>query len=69
MRWTPVTGADGYVIRYGIAPDKLYSSVRIPNGAVGEWEMTGLNRDVSYWFAVDTFNGSGTTRGTAVAVE
>lgn len=69
VRWTPVTGADGYVIRYGIAPDKLYSSVRIPNGTAGEWEMTGLNRGVSYWVAVDAFNGSGTTRGTAVAVE
>ncbi|WP_300681672.1 discoidin domain-containing protein [uncultured Rikenella sp.] len=63
VRWTPTAGAEGYVIRYGIAPDKLYSALRIPDGKVGEREMTGLNRDVPYWFAVDAFNGSGTTRG------
>lgn len=67
VRWTPTAGADGYVIRYGIAPDKLYSTLRIPDGKVGEREMTGLNRDVPYWFAADAFNGSGTTRGDTVA--
>lgn len=63
LRWHPAAGAEGYVIRYGIAPDKLYGSIRIPEVDVQEREMTGLNRDASYWFAVDAFNGSGMTEG------
>lgn len=67
LRWSPVPGADGYVVRYGIAPDKLYSSIRIPDGEADGWEMTGLNSGVPYWFAADVFNGSGTVRGKPVA--
>ena len=26
LLWSPVPGADGYVVRYGIEPDKLYNS-------------------------------------------
>jgi hypothetical protein len=28
--------------------------------------LTGLNRDVKYYFSVDAFNESGITRGTVV---
>lgn len=68
VKWMPVKGAEGYVIRYGTAPDKLYGSVRIPDAEVREWEMAGLNRDPGYWFAVDAFNGCGTTRGDPTGV-
>jgi hypothetical protein len=32
----------------------------------GSLMLTGLNRDVKYYFSVDAFNESGITRGTVV---
>ena len=32
ITWQPVEGADGYVVRYGIEPDKLYNNYMIYDG-------------------------------------
>ena len=59
--WTRSPGATSYVIRFGIAPDKLYSSYEV--GDVDRLTINSLNRGVAYWFAVDAVGEGGVTRG------
>ena len=61
LSWQAVPGADGYNVRYGTAPDKLYAS----------WQVYGANKlDLSmvssgsqWYIAVDSFNENGVTEG------
>ncbi len=57
VSWPVAKGAQGYVIRYGIEPGKLFTHDQV----FGETEFTirSLNRGVDYWFVVDAFNESG----------
>ena len=57
VSWQPRSEAQGYVLRYGIAPDKLYQSVML----YGQNEVTqkSLNSGEDYYFAVEAFNESG----------
>ncbi|MFZ2286976.1 MAG: family 43 glycosylhydrolase [Bacteroidales bacterium] len=64
VEWPEDDQATGYIVNYGIAPEKLYASVMVYDA--GSLMLTGLNRDVTYWFSVDAFNESGITKGTAV---
>jgi hypothetical protein len=64
LTWKKNDDAVGYVVRYGIARDKLYNQYQV----MGETELVinSLNRDVDYFFAVDVFSDSGYTEGTHV---
>lgn len=62
--WQEAEGAEGYVIRYGIAKDKLYNSIQVMGQSSAE--ITSLNSGVTYYFAVDAYNENGITRGTEV---
>lgn len=64
LSWEPASDADGYIIRFGIAPDKLYNNYEV-YGAT-EYDVRSLNRGVDYYFVVDTFNRSGYTPGHGV---
>ncbi len=64
VEWQADDLATGYVVNYGTSPDKLYSSVMVYDAA--SLMLTGLNRDVTYWLSVDSFNESGITKGTVV---
>jgi hypothetical protein len=55
--WTPVKGAQGYNIRWGISPDKLYQSWLIYD--INEHLMRCLDRDTPYYFAIEAFNENG----------
>ncbi|MBZ9728369.1 family 43 glycosylhydrolase [Salegentibacter sp. JZCK2] len=55
--WKPVKGAQGYNIRWGIAPDKLYHSWLIYDE--NEHFMRNLDRDTEYYFSVEAFNENG----------
>ena len=57
LLWEPVKGADGYVIRYGIKPDKLYNNYMVYDAHT--FTMYSLNRDEKYYFEVRAFD-SGT---------
>ncbi len=65
VRWKYQTDADGYVIRYGTAPDKLYRSYEIYDRT--SHDVRSLNKGVDYNFTVDSFNQSGYTYGTKIA--
>ncbi len=57
FEWVPVKGAQGYNIRWGIAPDKLYQSWLIYD--VNEHFMRNLDRDTKYYFSIEAFNENG----------
>ena len=56
----------GYIVRYGIAEDKLYSNFQV----MGETslEIGSLNKGVTYYFTIDTYNENGITRTEQVEV-
>ena len=64
VSWSPVENADFYVVRYGIAPNKLVSNYQIYQGT--EMTLNALNVGVSYAVTVDAVNDSGVTQGTQV---
>lgn len=55
--WNPVEGADGYVVRYGIEPDKLYNNYMVYDAHT--LTIHSLNKDPEYYFEVEAFD-SGT---------
>ena len=61
LRWQAVPNAMGYNVRFGIAPDKLYSSYQVYGEA--QVRMITLNADQNYFYAIDAFNENGITPG------
>ncbi|MBN2012029.1 family 43 glycosylhydrolase [candidate division KSB1 bacterium] len=57
LLWQPVAGADGYVVRYGIEPGKLYNDYMVYDAYT--LNIHSLNRDEKYYFEVEAFD-SGT---------
>jgi len=59
LLWEPVPGAEGYIVRYGIEPDKLYNNYMV------YWDnhlhIRSLNVNPEYYFEVEAFS-SGTPR-------
>lgn len=54
LLWSPVPGADGYVIRYGIEPEKLYNSYIVYGK--NTLYMHSLNTAPEYYFEVEAFD-------------
>lgn len=63
LTWDKVQNADGYIVRYGIAPDKLYNQYQVYGEQV---EIRTLTLGISYYFRVDSFNSSGMTEGDTI---
>lgn len=61
VRWEAVPGAQGYNIRYGIAPDKLYMSWLVYSAS--EVKLSTLIKNQEYYICVDSFNENGITPG------
>lgn len=61
VRWEPAEGADGYNVRYGRRPDKLYHSWQVWGAT--ELDLSTLNAAEEYWVAVDAYNAGGVTEG------
>ncbi len=66
VSWEPVSGADRFIVRYGIDPDKLYNSYEVLGGGSTSVTFHSLNRSTDYFFTVDSVNGSGVSPGTAI---
>lgn len=62
--WSPVKDAQGYNIRWGIAPDKLYQSWLVYD--VNEHIMRCLDRDTPYYFSIEAFNENGISEQTEI---
>jgi hypothetical protein len=61
LKWEKCENVDGYNVRYGIAPDKLYNSWQV--FGKNELKLSFLTKDVDYYVAVDSFNENGVTAG------
>lgn len=54
IKWNPVENADGYIIKYGIAPDKLYNNFMVYDA--DSIAIQSLNHGVQYYFSVTAFD-------------
>ena len=66
LSWKAVKGADGYNLRFGATPDKLYSSWQV--FGKNELKFTFLNKGEPAYIAVDSFNENGVTAGVVHAI-
>ncbi|SDK25263.1 F5/8 type C domain-containing protein [Catalinimonas alkaloidigena] len=57
LTWKAQANAQGYNVRWGIAPDKLYSSWLVYDQH--SLDLRSLNVDQTYYFAVEAFNENG----------
>jgi len=64
LEWPEDDNATGFIINYGVDKNKLYSSVMVYD--TSSLMVTGLNKDVTYYFSIDAFNESGIAAGTEV---
>jgi hypothetical protein len=66
ITWTASPGADGCLLRFGLAPDKLFHTIQLQGGTNATLTTHALNRGVKYSWRVDAFNGNGLTQGAPV---
>jgi hypothetical protein len=66
ITWPRDTTATGYVVRYGIARDRLYQNYQVMNGQTTDITIYSLNEKPAYFFRVDAMNDSGLTEGASV---
>jgi len=66
VSWSKITDADGYVIRLGIAPDKLYNNYQVLSKDSVSCVIRSLNVGTTYYFAMDVYNSCGVTKGLTV---
>ncbi|MEM9422545.1 MAG: discoidin domain-containing protein, partial [Pseudomonadota bacterium] len=66
LNWHRTPAAVGYNIRWGIHPDKLYSSWMVYGQA--ELSLGALTKGADYWIAIDAFNENGVTKGKPLPV-
>lgn len=64
IKWSPVKGAQGYNVLWGIAPDKLYSSWMVYGNT--ELFMRSLTVGQDYYFSIEAFNENGVSERTPV---
>lgn len=64
VSWAPVANADFYIIRYGIAPDRLFENQQVYEATHLEWYS--LNAGTPYYFTVDAVNDTSVTKGTQI---
>lgn len=64
LKWTKQADVWGYNIRFGIAPDKLYSNYQVHD--TDSLIIHSLNGSLDYYFTIDAFNENGITEGTVI---
>jgi hypothetical protein len=67
--WNEAADAEGYVIRYGIAPDKLYNHFQMLGKSKTSYEVRTLNVGVKYYFTVDAYSGCGLAKGQVIKAD
>jgi hypothetical protein len=64
VSWPSVPGPDFFIVRYGIAPDRLFNNYQVYG--TDHVDINSLNAGVSYFLTVDAVNDSGVTKGTEI---
>jgi hypothetical protein len=62
LLWKDVEGAVGYNVRWGIEPDKLYSTYQQFADQRTRWEIRSLTIGQKYFFAIESFNEVGVSK-------
>lgn len=57
ISWEPVENTYGYIIYYGVAPGKLYNSITVLDAT--SYDFRGLDRDTTYYFAIEAIGATG----------
>lgn len=57
VSWSQSARAEFYIVRYGLAPDRLFNNYQIYNSTNAQ--INSLNSGVGYYFTVDAVNDSG----------
>ncbi|WP_295772441.1 family 43 glycosylhydrolase [uncultured Mucilaginibacter sp.] len=60
ITWNAVKGSQGYNIKWGIAPDKLYNSWLIYDK--NELDLKSLGTNQAYYFSIESFNENGVSK-------
>lgn len=60
LTWDKVKHAQGYNIKWGIAPDKLYNSWLVYED--NDLDLKSLNIDQTYYFSIESFNENGISK-------
>lgn len=63
LTWNTANGNQGYNIKWGIAPDKLYNSWLVYDAR--KLDMRSLNTDQVYYFTIEAFNENGISKPTS----
>jgi len=66
LSWQPVAGADGYNVRYGLHPARLYHSWQVWDA--DRLTLSTLNAGYAYWVAVDAFGPGGVAPGAPILI-
>jgi hypothetical protein len=61
LSWTAAPNTDFYIVRYGIAPDHLFSNFQVYKS--NTVNINSLNAGVNYYYTVDAVNDTGITQG------
>ena len=67
LAWNKVSGADGYLVRFGYQPDFLNQCIQVKGNETTELLLHILTKGVKYYYRVDTYNDSGITEGNAIS--
>ncbi len=62
ISWNQVKSAQGYNIKWGIAPDKLYNSWLVYD--TNQLDLKSLTIDQTYYFSIESFNENGVSKPT-----
>ncbi len=65
LKWAQSDDATGYLIRCGIAPDKLYTSVMVYGS--NEYYFRAMDKSRTYYFQIQAFNENGISAPTTVS--
>ncbi len=65
LKWGISPNTDFYIVRYGIAPDKLFGSYQVYKS--NQLDINSLNVGVGYYFTIDAVNAAGITYGTLIS--
>ena len=60
VSWSVAAGVEGYILRYGIAPDKLWNHFQILSGTSCQIRCLVTGQD--YYYKVDAYNENGVTK-------
>ncbi|EKU90195.1 family 43 glycosylhydrolase [Bacteroides oleiciplenus] len=67
IAWNKVSGADGYLVRFGYQPDFLNQCIQVKGNETTELLLHILTKGVKYYYRVDTYNDSGITEGNVIS--